>query len=255
HGQFRLPDGTLARNRPFPNSVWLDDSYMSVPLLAEMGKMTGDSAYYDDAANQIKLFYSHLFVPSAGLFTHAWHMGNPDDQPNYFWGRANGWFAMAIVTLLDNLPANHPARAELIHILKEQAKGLASCQSGTGLWHQMLDRPDSYLETSCTAMFTYMFANAVNHGWLDAGTYGPVAIAGWNGLKTRITSNGQVDGTCVGTGYAADYIYYYHRPAMIDPHGYGPVLLAGSEIIRLLENPKIHITGGGLHQIMVNGKD
>lgn len=244
HKQFRLSDGTLARNNPFPQSLWLDDAYMSVPLLTEMGKMTGDVSYFDDAARQMKLFYAHLFVPSAGLFTHAMHMGNPDDQPKYYWGRANGWYAVALVTLLEDLPANHPDRAALIQILKTHAMGLAGCQSGTGLWHQMLDRQDSYLETSCSAMFTYAIAKAVNHGWLDAGTYGPVAIAGWIGVNSQITDDGRVKGTCIGTSYAGDYVYYMHRPAADDPHGYGPTLLAGAEMIKLLQNSKYRITGG-----------
>jgi rhamnogalacturonyl hydrolase YesR len=95
-----------------------------------------------------------LFVPEVGLFTHA---GNADvgreDHPHYFWGRANGWFMVATVELLDLLPADHPDRDAIVKILKAHAKGVATQQSGRGLWHQMLDRPDSYLETSCTAMF------------------------------------------------------------------------------------------------------
>lgn len=249
--QFRLADGTLARNYPFPESVWLDDAYMGIPILAEMGKLSGDHAYTDDAIKQAKLFYKHLFVPSANLFTHACHMGDVTDQPHYFWGRANGWYIMALVTLLDTLPPNHPARPELIDILRQHAKGLASCQSGAGLWHQMLNRPDSFLETSCTAMFVYSLAKAVNNGWLDPEIYGPVAISGWDGLSTRVTSDGRVEGVCVGTGYAADYVFYYHRLSTDDAHGYGPTLLAGSEMIRLMQNPKLWIYGGGGKAIMV----
>jgi hypothetical protein len=90
-------------------------------------------------------------------------------------------------------------------------------------------------------MFTYAIARAVNHGWLDAGAYGPVALTGWNGLTTRIDSQGRITGTCVGTSYADDYVYYYNRPLGEDQHGYGPVLLAGAEIIRMLKNPHLQI--------------
>jgi rhamnogalacturonyl hydrolase YesR len=102
----------------------------------------------------------------------------------------------------------------------------------------MLDRSDTYLETSCSAMFTYAIAHAVNRGWLNEEIYGPVAIAGWNGLTTRIDSQGRISGICVGTSYAADYVYYYSRPAADDEHGYGPAIMAGAEIIQFLKNSK-----------------
>jgi rhamnogalacturonyl hydrolase YesR len=249
--QFRLEDGLLARKSPFPKSIWLDDAYMSVPLLAQYGKLTGERKYFDDAAKQLKGFHKHLFVPEVGLFTHAGNADVGDEHPHYYWGRANGWFMVATVELLDLLPADHPDREELIKILKAHAKGVATLQSGKGLWHQMLDRPDSYLETSCTAMFAYSMAKGVNRGWLDASTYGPVAIAGWNGITTRISGDGRLDGVCVGTNYANDYTYYYNRPAMDDVHGYGPTLLCGAEMIRLLKNEKLEITGSATRPVLV----
>jgi unsaturated rhamnogalacturonyl hydrolase len=243
HGQFRLDDGTLARGRPFHNSIWADDMYMSVPLLAQLGVMSGQRSYFDDAARQVTQMSARLFIPTTGLFAHGCNPQLVETQPHYCWGRANGWCIMAMVELLDVLPADHPQRGQILKLLAAHAKGLASVQSSQGLWHQILDRNDSYLETSCSAMFTYALARAVNKGWLDAGTFGPVAIAGWDGLTTRITSEGGVTGTCIGTGYASDYIYYYNRPAVDDVHGYGPVLFAGAEMIRLLNNPRFRIQG------------
>jgi hypothetical protein len=81
----------------------------------------------------------------------------------------------------------------------------------------------------------------VNRGWLDASAYGPVAMAGWNGLSSRISDDGRIAGTCIGTSYADDYIYYYARPETDDLHGYGATLLAGSEMIRLLKNDRFKI--------------
>jgi rhamnogalacturonyl hydrolase YesR len=249
--QFRIEDGTLARKNPFPQSLWLDDAYMSVPLLAQQGKLTGDRRYFDDAAKQIKQFYAHLFIPSKGLFTHAGNMANAENHPEYCWGRANGWFMVATVELLDLLPEDHSDRPELIKILRAHAKGVASQQAGNGMWHQMLDRPDSYIETSCTAMFAYSMAKAANRGWLDASQYAPVAIAAWNGLTTHISPDGKLDGVCIGTNYADDFVYYYNRPATDDVHGYGPVLLAGSEIVKLLKNDRLKITGTRTGPVMV----
>ena len=99
-------------------------------------------------------------------------------------------------------------------------------------------------------MFSFAMARGVNRGWLNAGSYGPVAIAGWNGLLTNISEDGRVDKTCVGTSYADDAIYYYHRPATDDIHGYGPVLLAGAEMINLVKNDRFTITSGRNAPIM-----
>jgi rhamnogalacturonyl hydrolase YesR len=238
HGEYRLDDGTLARHRPFRSCLWLDDMYMSIPILSQMGALTGDQRYYDDAAKQVIQISARLFNPATGLYTHGCDMDVPDAQPSYCWGRANGWAIMAMCETLDVLPENHPQRAAILKLLRAHAKALASLQSGQGLWHQMLDRPDTVLETSCSAMFTYAIAHAVDRGWLNEEIYGPVAIAGWNGLTTRIDSQGHVTGICVATSYAADYVYYYSRPMADDEHGYGPVIMAGAEIIRLLKNPK-----------------
>jgi rhamnogalacturonyl hydrolase YesR len=238
HRQYRLDDGTLARHRPFKSSLWLDDAYMSVPLLAQMGSLTRQPRYFDDGARQIIQFSDRLFRPSLGLYTHACDLEDVDDQPNYFWGRANGWAIMAMSELLDVLPQDHPQRAAILKIFRMHARGLASLQAGNGMWHQLLDRNDSYLETSCSAMFTYSIARGVNRGWLTPEIYGPVAIAGWSGIQTKIDPLGRITGTCVGTSYAADASYYYNRPAGDDIHGYGPTLLAGSEVIRMLENPE-----------------
>ncbi len=255
HGQFRLDDGTLARNRPFPNSLWGDDMYMSVPLLAQYGKLTGNNDYFDDAVKQVLQMSKHLYVPRMGLYAHAWQAGNPDNHPRYYWGRANGWCMVAMVELLDVLPEDHPGRAAVIQQLRLHARGIAETQSATGLWHQLLDRQDSYAETSCTAMFTYALARAVNRGWLSASSYGPVAVAGWNGLATRIADDGRVEQTCVGTSYADDAIYYYNRPARDDIHGYGPVLLAGAEMIRLVKNDHFTISAGAGAPIMFTEKN
>lgn len=241
HQQFRLDDGTLARHRPQAVSVWADDFYMSIPALAEMGRLTGDRAWFDDAVKQVLQMSARLYDPRMGIYAHGWNAANPD-APRFYWGRANGWAVVAMCDLLDVLPKEHPGYAKVMGQLRAELKGVAEYQSGTGLWHQMLDRNDSYLETSATAMFVYGIAHAVNEGWVSPITYGSIAQAGWCGLETRINAQGQVEGTCVGTTFASDPIYYYHRPASVDAlHGYGPTILAGVEMIRLLKNPNFTI--------------
>lgn len=241
HKQFRLSDGTLARQRPQAQSLWSDDFYMSIPALAEMGHMTGDRAWFDDAVNQVIQMSAREFNPKLGIYTHGWNANNPD-APQFYWGRANGWAVLAMCDLLDVLPKDHPGYAPVMAQLKAVLRGVAQYQSGTGLWHQMLDRNDSYLETSASAMFVYGIAHAVNEGWISPTTYGSMAQAGWCGLVTRVNDKGQVEGTCVGTTFASDQIYYYNRPASVKAlHGYGPMILAGTEIIRMLKNPNFTI--------------
>lgn len=232
--EFRLKDGTLARNRPLPNTLWLDDLYMGVPALAQMGTLTGEKKYFDDAARQLLQFTARMFNREKGLYMHGWVEGMTV-HPQFHWARANGWAIMAMVELLDVLPENHASRAAILAQLQAHVKGLVSYQSGSGFWHQLLDRSDSYLETSATAIYAYCIAHAVNKGWIDRMAYGPAAILAWNAVTTKVNSRGQVEGTCVGTGMAFDPAFYYYRPVNVyAAHGYGPVLLAGAEIINLL---------------------
>lgn len=233
--QFRLEDGTLARNRPQPNALWLDDLFMSVPALAQMGAYSGEDRYFDDAVLQVLQFADRMFVDDEGLFMHGWIEGM-EEHPEFFWGRANGWAVMAMVELLEVLPADHPKRASVIDLLQKHFRGLAGYQTATGFWHQLIDRNDSYLETSATAIYTYAMARAINRGYVDAKVYGPVVCLAWNAVASKVNERGQVEGTCVGTGMGFDPAFYYYRP--VSPyaaHGYGPVLLAGAEMIALLD--------------------
>lgn len=240
--EMRLEDGTFARNRPFKNTVWLDDMYMSLPAIAQYGALTGNNKFYNEAARQILLFADKMFIKEKGLFRHGW-VQNMEPHPAFHWGRANGWAILTICDVLDILPENHPSRPEILSLLKAHIAGIAAMQSGTGFWHQLLDQNDSYLETSCTAIFTYCIAHAINEGWIEAMAYGPVAQLGWEAVSTKITPEGRVEGTCVGTGMGFDPAFYYHRPVSSSAaHGYGPVLLAGAEMIKLLDNknPKMN---------------
>jgi rhamnogalacturonyl hydrolase YesR len=231
--QFRLPDGTLARHRPLANALWLDDLYMSVPALSEMGVLTGDRKYFDDAVKQITQFSARMFLPEKGWYRHGW-IQEMDPHPSFFWARANGWAVVAMAELLSVLPEDHPGRPAVLAQYRAHVAGLAAAQGGTGLWHQLLDRHDSYLETSASAMFVYSIARGINRGWLDPLAYGPCAYLGWNAVAQQVNAKGQVEGTCVGTGMGFDPTFYYYRPTSVfAAHGYGPVLLAGAEMIEL----------------------
>ena len=239
--QFRLDDGTLARERPQKVSVWADDFYMSVPFLAQMGEYTGDSLYYNDAVRQVLQMSERLFQWDKKLFDHGWNQCSGEFDPKVYWARANGWAMMAMATLLDVLPENYPGRDSVLIIYKTHVQGVTEVQGGNGTWHNVLDRVDTYSETSSTAMFVYAMAKGVNEGWLDH-TFGAVAQAGWNGLCMFITPEGKIDNMCAGTTFAPDMVYYYHRPpSYAATHGFGPALMAGAEMIKMIENPELKI--------------
>ncbi len=230
--QGRLPDGTLVRASPRKWTLWADDLYMSVSLLARLGELTGEARWFDDAALQVVRFHQHLFDDSVGLMRHDWY-SNTGRPGVAFWGRANGWALVAQVDLLDRLPRHHPARDTLLALLRRHIDGVARWQSPSGLWHQLLDRDDSYLETSASAMFTYAIAHSVERGWIPR-RYLEVARRGWAGVRTRVRADGRIEGVCTGTVVSADLRDYYARPTPLnDVHGIGTVLLAGAEMLAL----------------------
>lgn len=244
--EYRLTDGTMARNRPLKNTIWLDDMFMSIPALAQMGKLTGNKKYTDDAVKQILQFSSRMFNPSVNLYMHGW-VESMEAHPEFRWARANGWALLATVELLDVLPENHPSRKQIIALLQAHIKGITSFQSGSGFWHQLLDRQDSYLETSATAIYAYCMAHAINKGWINPKTYGPAVLLAWNAVATKVTTAGQIEGTCVGTGMAFDPAFYYYRPTNIyAAHGYGPVLLAGAEVLDLIKKYHYYLNDSAL---------
>lgn len=244
HKEYRLADGTFARTRPQHNTLWLDDMFMGIPPIAWYSQLAGDKkqACLAESVRQILQFADRMWVPEKKLFRHGWVEGM-QDHPAFHWGRANGWALLTMCEVLDVLPENYPQRDEIMQLFREHVRGLAACQSGEGFWHQLLDRNDSYLETSATAIYVYCIAHAINKGWLDAMAYGPVAQLGWHAVSTQINDEGQVEGTCVGTGMAFDPAFYYYRPVNVyAAHGYGPVIWAGAEMIQLLkkQHPKMN---------------
>jgi unsaturated rhamnogalacturonyl hydrolase len=230
--QLRLGDKTLSRPDPRYMTLWADDLYMSVPFLVQMGEIMEDQRYIDDAAHQILSYTSRLRDPATGLLRHAWFSDTQVPSVTS-WGRANGWAVLAQTELLSNLPATYPLADSLRAVLVAHLRALCTVQDSTGLWHQVLDRPDSYLETSCSAMFCYGIARAVKRGWLDS-SYAAAAGRAWNGICTRIRPDGQIEGICRGTEVGFDVDYYRNRPTPLnDTRGIGAVLLAGSEIMAM----------------------
>lgn len=232
--QTRLDDGTLCRTFPREMTVWADDVYMSVSFLAQMGKQTGEKKYFDEASRQILNIADYLWCPEKQLFYHCYYT---DLKRNgvAFWGRANGWITVSLVRLLDVLPKNYEGRKQLIDLLEKQIVGVSRYQNENGMWNQLLDKPESYDESSVTAMYVYGIAKAINEGWFPDNTYQRIAQLGWNALKKdQITENGHFKNVCVGTGITDDLPFYYTRPVgENEKHGLGLIIDAGVEILKL----------------------
>lgn len=247
--EHRLADGTFARNRPYHNTLWLDDMFMGIPSVALMGRYASDhnDKYYQEAVRQVLQFAERMFVPEKGLFRHGWVEGMKD-HPAFHWGRANGWAILTMCEVLDVLPTDYPGRDKIISLLQAHVRGLAACQSKDGFWHQLLDRNDSYLESSATALYVYCMAHAINKGWIDAMAYGPVVQLGWHAVSSAINAQGQVEMTCVGTGMGYDPAFYYYRPVNVyAAHGYGPVIWAGAEMLNLLKHQHPRMNDSAVH--------
>jgi rhamnogalacturonyl hydrolase YesR len=206
-----LPDGTARESR-----YWVDDCFMVGILQIQAFRATHDAKYADRAATELAAYLDKLQQPN-GLFFHA-------DVSHHFWGRGNGWFAVALAEVLSSLPPDHPKYARLMDGYKKMMAALKTCQAPSGLWRQLLDDPQAWDETSCTGMFTDALIIGVQHGWLDA-SYGDAARRGWIGLCGEINPDGNVRGVCIGTGQKDDTQYYLDRPRVTgDPHGQSPIL-------------------------------
>ena len=227
--QERLPDGTLWRPKSMNGTLWPDDLYMGGVFLVRWGIYNHDQKFIDDAANNI-IHQAALETDADGLWFHGYFMNDKKHAP-FKWGRGNGWVTVTLVETLSAMSEDDSLRPKLIEILKNQIEGLKKVQAPDGMWRQVLDKPELWEETSCTAMFAYGIARAVNRGWIDASNMA-VARKAFAGIAKNVTSDGVVKGTCQGTNIGQDLDYYIKRPQPDDDlHGRGPVMLAGTEIL------------------------
>lgn len=249
--QPRTEAGAFWHKKIYPYQVWLDGLYMGEPFYAEYSaKYLNDSeisANFDDIALQFRVAYDKCYDPATGLLRHAWDesrsmfWANPETgQSDHAWGRALGWYMMALVDVLDWVPENHPAGTELKNILCTLLDKLQEYDDpATGMWYQVLDCPGregNYIESTCSAMFTYTYLKAADKGY--APQYKTYARKVYRKLvKTFIRE--EKDGTitltecCAVAGLggkenrSGDYDYYIHeKKCENDPKGVGPFIWA-----------------------------
>jgi len=192
--------------------MWLYGIYMSSPFLAQYAIEFNKPAWFDTVTFQIMHIYEKTIDPKTGLLYHAWDESksqawcNPETgQSREFWGRATGWYMMAIVDVLGYLPNNHPQRDSIISILVRTSEALLKVRDPeTGLWYQVLDKgkqEGNYLEASCSSMFTYAFAKGAKMGYLPA-KYRGIAEKSFQSLIDNFIITGD-NGVPVMTGICA----------------------------------------------------
>jgi len=254
-GQPRTNEGSFWHKKIYPNQVWLDGLYMGMPFYThytkDFSKGADAAKAYDDIVMQFDSVQKNLLDKKTGLLYHAWDESKEqawaDKQtglsPN-FWGRAMGWYGMAMVDVLDYLPKDHPGRARIISYIKSFTDAVIKYQDKkSGLWYQVLDKPlanGNYEEATASAMFVYTMIKSVNKGYLPK-SYKAAAKKGYDGIiKDLITvnENGVVNlnKCCAVAGLGGkpyrdgSYEYYVNEQIRSnDAKGTGPFILASLE--------------------------
>lgn len=221
----RFDDGTFHRTE----TMWADDTFMSLPFLARLGKITQNYEYFDECANQIKGFYDRLYMPDKNLFSHIYFL--KDEKPNRVpWGRGNGWVFLALSEVLERIPDEHSKKAELIKIFREFAEGIRNVQDKSGMWHQVLDMEGTYEETSCTGMFALGMIRGIKFGWINQSYIENIHRAVDAISKYAVDNEGNILGVCKGSGCSYNPEYYAQLQTVTnDDHGTGIILAMLSE--------------------------
>lgn len=205
--------------------MWIDDMFMITAVQAQAFRATGDKKYIERAAKEMVVYLNELQRPN-GLFYHA------PDVP-FFWGRGDGWMAAGMSELLRSLPSDNPDRERIMKGYQTMMASLLKYQAPDGMWHQLIDDPEAWPETSATGMFAFAMITGVKNGWLDAGTYGPAARKAWLKLVTYINQDGDITDVCEGTNKKNDRQYYLDRKRNVgDNHGQAPVLWCATALLR-----------------------
>lgn len=249
--QPRTSEGGFWHKNRYPSQMWLDGLYMGAPFYTRYTVEYENGKNLDDVAKQFALIQKHALDPKTGLLYHGWDESKAMDwadrktgtSPN-FWSRSLGWYAMALVDVLDYFPKEHPKQVELVNYLNQLAVALTKVQDPSGLWYQVTDMGDkegNYLEASGSAMFAYAFAKGVNKGYLPE-KYKEVANKAFDGLTrdlVKVSETGEVTITqaCAvaglgGTPYRDGSFEYYvnERKKDNDPKATGPFILAALEL-------------------------
>ncbi|MBN1184857.1 MAG: glycoside hydrolase family 88 protein [Bacteroidales bacterium] len=249
--QPRTTEGGYWHKLKYTNQMWLDGIYMASPFIAEYAKEFNKPELFDDVVNQILLISKYTYDSTKRLYYHGWDEKHEQNWANKetgtsacFWGRGMGWFAMALVDVLDYLPEDHPGREAVIANIQQLAKGIKNHRDReTGLWYQVVDqgeREGNYLESSASSMYVYFLFKSVRMGYIDK-SYLETALEGYDGLLhhlIRVNNDGTISVTnsCSVAGLGGkgnrdgSFEYYMsERKSNTDPKAIAPFIWAGIE--------------------------
>ena len=256
--QPRTKEGGYWHKKRYPYQMWLDGLFMGEPFAAEYSQLFNHPDHFEDIANQFVLIEKYAVDEKTGLIYHAydesreqkWADKTTGRSPN-FWSRAIGWYAIALVDVLDYFPKDHPKRGDLIQYLQRLAPVLAKYQDAkTGLWYQVIDqgkRKGNYFEASASCMFIYALAKGSRMGYINA-SFAANAKRGYAGAVKEFVEK-EADGLLSlnktvsvgglgGTPYRdGTYEYYLSEPIRKnDLKGIGPFIFASIEMEISSEN-------------------
>lgn len=251
-GQPRTSEGGFWHKQIYPQQMWLDGLYMGAPFYAECAKELNRPEDFDDVINQYVIVYRHTYDARTGLNFHGWDESREQEWANketgcsaHVWGRAMGWYFMALVDVLDFIPENHPRREEIVDLLQKVAEGVKNAQDEkSGVWYQVMDEPKregNYLEATASSMFVYSYYKSIRLGYLSEDSYLKIADRGYEGIVKEFVREGN-DGTisltrcCAVAGLGGKpyrngtFDYYIHETIRDnDPKGVGPFIMASLE--------------------------
>ena len=260
----RTSEGGFWHKQRYPHQMWLDGLYMGSPFYAEYGIVFEEPADLDDVIKQLTLMETHARDAVTGLLYHGWDESKTQSWADpvtgcspSFWGRAIGWYAMALVDVLDYLPEDHPDRQNVIAIFQRLSDAVLKVQDeSSGVWWQVVDqggREGNYLESSVSCMLAYALAKGIRLGHIDRAHLPAVEKAYLGILQEFISENADgtinLDETCItaglGNGRAGTFDYYVYQEGRRsnDGKGVGPFINASLEMemattgIRTLGSP------------------
>jgi len=247
----RTSEGGFWHKERYPYQMWLDGLFMGAPFYTKYTVRYENGKNLDDIANQFALIQKHSYDTKTGLLYHGWDESREMEWANdvsgtspNFWSRSLGWYAMALVDVLEDFPEDHPGHGALVGYLDQLAEALVQYQHSSGLWYQVTDlgdREGNYLEASGTAMFAYALAKGANKGYIDS-SYKDIANKAFDGITrdlVRVTDTGEVIITqaCAVAGLGGNpyrdgsFDYYVNeRKKDNDPKATGPFIMAAIEL-------------------------
>jgi rhamnogalacturonyl hydrolase YesR len=237
--QIRFPGSNIyTRTTPKKYTTWVDDMFMGIPFLVQASQYAKTEVerdfFINDAALMVLNFNKFVWDKEANLYMHANYSEEKQTKLPH-WSRANGWGIWATTEVLMNLDKNNQYYQPILEHYRKHVNSLIKWQTANGFWRNVLDRKDSPEEVSGTAIFTMAIARGVTYGWLDAKNYEPIAMKGWNAVKSDIDTSGKVHNICVGTMCSEDENYYINRPFYEDDtHGLFAVLFAGIDVHKMM---------------------